>query len=309
MFSEKVRSLITQQVSDWNLAATNYAGLDEVVTKTFEFDGFTILLQFNPKRIISTSAKVDSKSINERPCFLCPQNLPPQQRGLEFKDEYLLLVNPFPIFRQHLTIPKHIHTNQRIKGNFEDLLDLSKALPDFTVIYNGPKCGASAPDHFHFQAGIKGLMPMEHDFSIKSNCYLVSDSENVKIYEWRNYLRGIITFEGTNKQKIIDLFYEFLFHFSALQPNEAEPLLNIITLFEHGRWIVHLFPRKTHRPHQFFDTGKGQILLSPASVDMSGVLITPRREDFEKITKNDIVDILQQVCLDDETIHQLVSRL
>jgi hypothetical protein len=309
MSSKQIQVFIADQLREWNLASANYAGLKHVRTKTMDFGQFQILVQFNPKRIISTGAKVDAKSIEARPCFLCSKNLPTQQRSLTFKENYLILVNPFPIFREHLTIPKTDHTPQHIQGNFEDMLDLCQYLQDFTLIYNGPKCGASAPDHFHFQAGIKGFMPIEKDFAERNNCYIVSEYEHVTLFSWNDYLRGLITIEGSDKKKILALFENFLYHFSVMQPDEAEPLLNIVSWFEKGNWIVHLFPRKAHRPEQYFETGEEQILLSPASVDMGGALITPREEDFSKINKSDIEDIFRQVCLGEDEVNQLVMKI
>ena len=119
-------------------------------------------VQFNPGRYISTSAKVDEKSINDRKCFLCPANLPEEQKGILYEEEYLILGNPFPIFPEHFTIPNINHVPQQIKNNFPLMLKLTKDLSKhYVVLYNGPKCGASAPDHFHFQAGTKNFMPIE----------------------------------------------------------------------------------------------------------------------------------------------------
>ncbi|MCK5371279.1 MAG: DUF4922 domain-containing protein, partial [Cyclobacteriaceae bacterium] len=153
--SQQARQLIMDQQKDWELARKNYAGLKNVKVRTLPFDGFDMLVQFNPERIRSSAAKVDTKSIKERPCFLCRHNLPKKQVGLPVLDNYLILVNPFPIFPEHLTIPHLNHIDQRIEDKFVEMLEIAKALEDFTVFYNGPKCGASAPDHFHFQAGIK----------------------------------------------------------------------------------------------------------------------------------------------------------
>jgi ATP adenylyltransferase/5',5'''-P-1,P-4-tetraphosphate phosphorylase II len=158
---------IERQLIEWEQAGENYAGLQKVMVRTIPFSGYEMLVQFNPKRIISSSARIDAKSISERPCFLCDHNRPFQQQGLPYENDYIILVNPYPVFRKHLTIPSVRHLPQSISGNFKVMLKLASDLPQFTIIYNGPKCGASAPDHFHFQAVERGVLPIESDFSSK----------------------------------------------------------------------------------------------------------------------------------------------
>jgi len=146
----ETKSLFREQVANWELARANYAGLKTVKTKVFSFDDFEIKVQFNPARIVSSGAKMDAKTIAERPCFLCAENRPAEQQGVD-AGNYTVLVNPFPIFPEHFTIPRKEHTDQQIKPYFSDMLELAEALDDYLVFYNGPKCGASAPDHIHFK--------------------------------------------------------------------------------------------------------------------------------------------------------------
>ena len=147
----KIEKLFSDQLSSWELAKNNYTALSQVKVKELDVNGTHYKVQFNPARIVSSAAKVDTKSIQERKCFLCPANLPAVQRGLPFKENYQILVNPFPIFPKHLTVPALEHVDQRIKNRFGDMLDLATYAQDYVVFYNGPKCGASAPDHVHFQ--------------------------------------------------------------------------------------------------------------------------------------------------------------
>src|SRR5687768_10368133 len=164
-FASQCHALLIQQKLTWEMLRTNYASLDHVRVRSVDFDGFGLKLQFNPRRLTSSAAKVDDKSIRERRCFLCPAHLPPAQRALPFDDEYLVLCNPFPIFPEHFTISHREHIPQLIDGQFSTLLDLSQAMGSrYTVFYNGPKCGASAPDHLHFQACTKDWMPLEQDY-------------------------------------------------------------------------------------------------------------------------------------------------
>lgn len=307
--SEQARQLIKDQQNEWDLARKNYAGLKHVKTRKLAFDGFDMVVQFNPERIRSSAAKVDIKSIKARPCFLCEQNLPKEQRRIPLLDRYQILVNPFPIFPEHLTIPHLDHIDQLIEHKFDDMLEIAKSLEDFTVFYNGPKCGASAPDHFHFQAGIKRFMPIERDTRNGSFFHYSKTTKGVEIIKWIDYLRSIVTFSGRDKAQIISLFSKLYTKLKSLQPDEAEPMLNILASYQGSRWTVHIFPRKLHRPWQYFKKGEKQILLSPASVDMGGVLITPREEDFNKLNMGDAQDIFNQVCLDDKELDEIIKSL
>ena len=307
-YSEKVNELFLSQLKKWELARLNYCQLNTVKTKTFDFGTFKILVQFNPERMRSSSAKVDAKSIDSRPCFLCSENRPSDQRGVAFDKNMTILVNPFPIFQRHLTIPSEEHKDQRILQNFGTLLILAEAIPDFNVFYNGPECGASAPDHLHFQAGNKGLMPLEEDFLNGRHTRLLLVNNGVELWHWYNYIRGIMTMRGTDREALIDTFQSFYYKFSSIQNDKPEPMLNILVSHNEKGWIVHIIPRKVHRPVQFFLEGDDKILLSPASVDLGGVIITPREEDFLKIKKDDIADIFRQVCLDESELPYLFSQ-
>jgi len=305
--SDRVKELLDSQVKKWNLASVNYRLLANVRTREIDFNDFRLLVQFNPERIRSSAAKVDTKSIEERPCFLCEMNRPPEQTGVDFSDDMVILVNPFPIFPKHLTIPSEEHILQRIKNNFGKMLDLAKSLPEFVIFYNGPECGASAPDHLHFQAGNKGFLPIEKDFEDKRLLTQMKSDRHFETWQWKHYLRGIISLHGSNVEMIMKSFNDIYEGLSEIQQGKPEPMLNILVYFADGRWIVHIIPRKLHRPSQYFAEEEKKILLSPASVDLGGVLIVPREEDFEKITAEDISDIFRQVCLDDSEINKLTG--
>lgn len=294
---KKIEGFFEQQLNDWDLAKKNYAGLQKVHKRYVQLNDLVrVGIQFNPERIYSSAAKVDDKSIRERKCFLCQENLPAQQRWLEFGDEYLVLVNPFPIFPRHLTIPVREHTDQRIAGRMGDMLDLSGELQDFVVFYNGPKCGASAPDHFHFQAGNKGFMPLENDFEKLPKTF-VDNINGVELLQLDKYYRTCLVLQGTDREALIVSFNRLVERMPVL-PDEDEPMLNILVSKDEGRWRIYVFPRKLHRPSQYFEEGDSRILLSPASVDLGGVLITPREEDYHKLNARIIKDIFEQVCLE-----------
>lgn len=307
--SSQIKNLLDSQIVDWELAKNNYKGLESVKVKEFSFDGFSIKVQFNPSRIISTSAKVDAKSIQERKCFLCKENLPKVQTGIDYKNEYIILVNPFPIFPEHFTIPKVDHKPQRIKENFEDILDLSKDLQDrYAVFYNGPKCGASAPDHMHFQAGIKNFMPVDYEFESIQKITL-SNSDNLRISYTENYLRNFISLESPDKYQITNAFNKVYDSIEQVEAKDDEPMMNVVASYQNDEWRIIVFPREKHRPSHYFEEGEKQILLSPASVDLGGVCITPREDDFNRITKRDIKDILTQVGVGKEKFDKIISGI
>ncbi|MBC8005918.1 MAG: DUF4922 domain-containing protein [Verrucomicrobia bacterium] len=299
------------QKQSWPLAKANYEGLKSVENKEFQFDGFKIKIQFNPERIRSSAAKVDQKSIAERACFLCNENRPVEQKGILFGKQFLILINPYPIFKNHLTISSNTHVDQRFLVNAKALLELAAAMEGFTVLYNGPESGASAPDHMHFQAGEEGFMPVGEEYEqlkIHSGINLFS-GENTQVWAFSHYLRKMISVETTSMDEGMVLMKDYYDTFRELQPEKIEPMMNVLCSFLKGKWIIHLFPRKAHRPDRYFAPGEKQLLISPGSVDLGGVFVVPRKEDFDKITHSDVVDILAQVSLDDEPFAELIEGM
>jgi hypothetical protein len=308
-YSHSVNDLFSDQMREWDLARDNYRQLDYVRIRKVSFAHYDVAVQFNPARITSSAAKVDARSIESRPCFLCPGNRPPQQRAVDYEGKYFILINPFPIFKRHLTIVSVSHVSQRIRGNFITMLEMAKALPEFVIFYNGPECGASAPDHLHFQAGNKGFMPVENDLLNKNLCRMAAADHNTELWLWHEYGRGIITLKGTDKEALTSAFGNLYGRFALSQPERDEPMLNILASHSGERWIVHVIPRRLHRPSYYFAEGRDRILISPASVDIGGVLITPREEDFVRITNAYISDIFRQVCLSEEEISSLTADI
>jgi len=295
--NNQANALVKQQQNTWELTRKNYRALAGVQTKKFDFGHFKIVVQHNPERIRSSAAKTDAKSIAERPCFLCLENLPAVQKGIPFQNQYLILVNPFPIFPRHLTIPHLNHTPQRIKNFFPDMLKLSRELTGFTLFYNGPKCGASAPDHFHFQAGNTGFLPVEEKFELLENQFadIIFRNSKTTVVAVENYLRRFVSLRSSDVEELTAIFNVV---FELLPANsEPEPMLNILCNYHQNEWRVIIFPREKQRPSHFFETGEKQIVVSPASVELGGVLILPREEDFRKITQNTLNEIFDEVTL------------
>ncbi len=301
---QTVDSLIENQLSSWSTARENYVALNNVRIKDLKVGNVTYKIQFNPARIRSSAAKVDKASLKARKCFLCGENRPSEQEMIPFNGHYEILLNPFPIFPRHLTIPEKAHTPQRILGRFGDMLDLAEYLSDFTIFYNGPKCGASAPDHAHFQAGNKGFMPIEQEWK-KDRKEMIEDDGAIL---WHIGIEPCpcLVIEASNKEKAEQMFTSY---YDSLGQNEEEPMMNILAMKENSKWIVFLFPRKKHRPDCYYAEGENNLLISPASVDMGGVFIVPQEKDYNKIKASDIELILNEVCLSKEEVRQLENKI
>lgn len=305
--NQTVHNLLTEQLASWETAHDNYAALSGVKVKELNVNGIPYKVQFNPARIVSSGAKVDTKSIRERKCFLCPANLPPVQKGIPFDGHYNILVNPFPIFPRHLTIPEMEHVDQRIAVRFGDMLDLAQALSDYTLFYNGPKCGASAPDHAHFQAGNKGFMPIEKDWRGQI-AGKIADYKKAILWYLNDAPRATLVIESADKNAATELF-EIIYRSMTVKPGEEEPMMNVLAMYESDKWIVFVFPRAQHRPACYTAEGEANLLSSPASVDLGGVFITPVEKDFLKIAAEDIDRILGEVCLSETDFHQLRQHI
>lgn len=288
------------------MAAANFEALNGVKVKSLDVDGMPFKVQFNPARIASSGAKVDKASLAARPCFLCAKNRPEVQEGIDWKDRYTVLINPFPIFRRHLTIPDTTHTDQLISGRIADMMDLAAALEDYTVFYNGPRCGASAPDHMHFQAGNSDFLTIGEaleDVELKTVAtdgeatLSLVDSLPVKVF--------VI---DSRDHAAAERLFDRLLAAMPVPEGEKEPMLNLLCYPTPAGERLVVVPRKKHRP-SCYGTEPGCMLISPASVDVGGVFITPRPEDFEAFDSNAIRDILLEVCLTTEEINNIAANV
>lgn len=300
-------ALWRRQQQNWPSVRERYEALQQVRTRHFVIDGCTIGVQFNPGRIRSSAAPVDARSLAERPCFLCDAQLPREQERLPFGEKYWLAVNPYPIFPHHFTLPVRTHRPQRISGRYGDMLHMARDLDRFVVFYNGPCCGASAPDHAHFQAGSKGFLPVESEWRSAAEPILTATG-SVQAYVFRNAGRNAFIWESASAAHA-GIFFDRLYGLLATGAAGPEPMLNLLVWFDGDRWITCLFPRRRHRPSCYFATAGNHLLLSPASVDMGGVLILPDEEDFIKISEADIRQMFGEVCLANETFDFYRQRL
>lgn len=304
--SDEVNALIYSQIEEWPQAATGFGALQSVQTRDISVPGIDVRVQFNPARMVSTGAKIDAASVKARKCFLCEANRPEAQRGIAWGGHYTILVNPFPIFPRHLTIPDDSHILQQIKGRIGDMVQLSMDLEGYTIFYNGPKCGASAPDHMHFQAGNSDFLPIwdaiERDSPkamTKEGCATISLSVGLPL--------NVFIIEGNNPHDC-EVLFDRLYAALPQQEDETEPMMNVLCRAIAGKIQIVVIPRKKHRP-SFYGTDEGYMVLSPASVDLGGVFITPRPEDYANLDSTTIIKVYDELCLSRDEITEITKRL
>jgi ATP adenylyltransferase/5',5'''-P-1,P-4-tetraphosphate phosphorylase II len=309
--SENLRTLLDQQKDTWALLRSNYASLDAVSSKELECGSSTILVQHNSARITSTAARVDAASVQKRPCFLCVENLPQEQRAVKYNEEFLILCNPFPIFPEHFTVTHIRHVPQSIEPALSTLLSLSKDLEDeFVVLYNGPRCGASAPDHLHLQVGNAGFLPLEEEYErlITDAGEKVADRGGVLVFAVDSGLRRFVAIESDEQEEASEACRRLFRVLQEFFGDAEEPMMNILSWYKEGEWKVVVFPRAKHRPSVFYDQQNG-LLVSPAAVDLAGVVITPRAEDFARITTDDVEAIFHEVLISPDAFEKVRGRL
>lgn len=288
------------------MAAGNFAALANVEVKEFDLDGMHFKVQFNPARIVSSGAKVDAAAIKARKCFLCDENRPAEQRGIEWNGHYTVLLNPFPIFPRHLTIPDTSHTLQLINGRIADMIKLAGELDEYTVFYNGPRCGASAPDHMHFQAGSNGLMTIK-DATMRTLHSIVAEEKSgavrLSLSERLPFPFFVIDATPEDGAEMFGRLYR------SLPEDGEEPMMNILCYRTVGGVRTIVVPRKRHRPSFYGTEGDGCMMISPASVDVGGVIITPRAQDFKKIDAETVKRMFDEVCMDKNDIKDIVNKI
>ncbi len=329
--ANSVDTFTEKQLALWEEADERFKALETgVVTRALPFENFSLSVQYNPGRIASTSAKIDKRNLRKRPCFLCERNRPEVQRSLPVLGHYEILINPFPILPGHLTIPTRRHKPQRISTLMRPLKDLAWNLSDRLVFYNGGRCGASAPDHAHLQAGKRGLVPLERDWNFFENrldkLYPQAgpsegeveeqgyQSDVAGIYLLRDYVcPGFVVIGETPESS--DFLLKKLIAALPVDKGQEEPDVNILAWREAGdaisadSLVIVVLPRRKHRPDAYFEQGADGVLVSPGALDMAGLIITPREEDFEKMTPEMAESLLREVSLTDGQMRQIVRRL
>jgi hypothetical protein len=308
--SELPRLLLGQQKLTWPQLTTGYASLETIRLREIQCEGFSVWLQFNPGRIVSTGAKVDAQSIRERRCFLCVENLPEPQKGILYKDEFFILCNPAPIFAEHFTISNVRHIPQFLEPYLVTMLDLSQDLsPNLTVFYNGPKCGASAPDHMHFQANPAGLIPVEKAAQMESYRRFHRSLDSVDILTLKNHGRQVIVLESRLKDALNTALKKLLHSLRRPSETAEETMMNVLCSFADGAWRVIVFPRTKHRPDLFFKEEAERVLISPAAVDIGGLIVTPMERDFNTVDASMVESIFREVSLPQAEVDEAIRKL
>jgi hypothetical protein len=306
---ERVAALIAQQQATWPMLREGMAALKEVEYKRLEVRGSEVFAQFNPKRIRSTAARVDAASIRERPCFLCAHHLPPEEKGIAFGSDFVILCNPFPILSHHLSIVSRSHTPQAIRGSFSALLDLAEGLgEEYFALYNGPACGASAPDHLHFQACVREVLPMVREAGSWERRQ-VSGGPECEVFALSGYRVNLLVARGRERGAVAAWFEQALAQLAAVTgAADREPMLNLVVTFGREGWTVYLFPRARHRPACYDAEGEARLTVSPAAIDLAGVMVVPEADHFARISGRDLERIYAEVTLDDTRFAKLVAR-
>ena len=307
MEDSSISRFFNRQLEVWTDARHRFRDLKHVETRQFSDQ---LKLQWNPARIVSTGARIDKKTLGERPCFLCDKNRPKEQMSKQIDEKFHLLVNPFPILPVHFTIPARKHQPQLIYKNYGEMHRFISLHSDLMVFYNGPKCGASAPDHLHFQAGTNGILPLQTNWQRLSRNLtdIISLNDEEKISVVRDFIVPAFVIISKSAESDEALFRR-LYKAMPQRGDETEPMMNIISWRKGEEFISVVIPREKHRPEAYFAEGDTQFVVSPGALDMSGLIITPREEDFRKLTEEKALSLLQECGVSEEKMNAIIAKL
>ena len=307
MEDSSISRFFNRQMEKWADARHRFRDLKHVETHQLSDQ---LKVQWNPARIVSTGAKIDKKTLGDRPCFLCDKNRPKEQISKQIDERFLLLVNPFPILPVHFTIPARKHQPQSIYKNYGEMHRFLSLHSELMVFYNGPKCGASAPDHLHFQAGTSGILPLQANWQRLSRNLtdIISPNDDEKIALIHDFV--VPAFVIISKSEDSDeALFQRLYKSMPVRGDETEPMMNIIAWRKGDEYISVVIPREKHRPEAYFAEGEAQMMVSPGALDMSGLIITPREEDFRKLTEESATAILQECGVSTDKMNSIVTKL
>lgn len=307
MEDSSISRFFNRQLEMWEDARHRFRDLKHVEVRQLSDQ---LKVQFNPARIVSTGAKIDKHTLGERPCFLCERNRPKEQMTKQIDDHFQLLVNPFPILPVHFTIPATKHQPQSIYRHYGEMHRLLSLHSELMVFYNGPKCGASAPDHLHFQAGTSGVLPLQTNWQRLSRNLtdVISLTDEEKISVLRDFLVPAFVIISKSEDSDEELFHR-LYRSMPMRGDESEPMMNIIAWRKGDEFISVVIPREKHRPDAYFAEGEAQMMVSPGALDMAGLIITPREEDFSKINLDKATALLRECGISTEKMEAIVSNL
>lgn len=309
-----IPKFIKDQLSVWPLAAANFRALKKCETKHVKVGGLNCLVQFNPERVASSTANTDPEVIAARKCFLCDGNRPPEQFHLKFEGRkgrgYNIQVNPYPIFPAHLVIVRDKHLPQAIWHHFPDMLDFAQQYRDYTVFYNGPGSGASAPDHLHFQAVPRHLMPLEEavDAFLDAPGEPLGKVKDATLYRFNGFCNGVYALKALTSKSLAKLFYQLL-DCVECEDNPEEPKFNLFAYVKDSEYRTFVVMRDKVRSHHYYAEGPDHLTISPGAADMAGVFVAPFREDFDKVTEAQLEEMLSEVAVSDEQQRMIEWRL
>ena len=302
--------LLSDQKKAWQDLREGYKFLKDVRERDLSCREFLARLQYNPGRIKSSTAEVSKMNEKNRQCFLCMDHLPEGQRGILFRSDYLILCNPMPVFFSHFTVSHIDHRLQAIDAHIETFLQLMADLgPSWIVLYNGPKCGASAPDHLHFQAAPSGKMPIEKEIREEKRLILLRQAGGVLLYRARDLGREVIILQGEDPIALARILKDFLKTLKKVLSTDEEPMMNIAGFYKEKKWRLVIFLRRKHRPDAFFKEGDARMIISPGVIDMGGLLITPVKSDYDRLDATVVEDIYREVSLEGMIVEKAIQTL
>lgn len=321
MNKDAINKFVRDQLSRWPLACENFRALKNVRIREMNAGGLDVRLQFNPARMVSSAAKLDKADIARRRCFLCRENRPPEQIMKRFEGRkgkrYHILVNPYPIFPDHLVIAADRHTDQTIWKRYVDMLDMARKYQGLTIFYNGPKSGASAPDHHHFQAAPKGLIPLELDVDRVLGDHrdgktdvleCITSLQDAELYHYGRFTTGVFVLRSDTSKSAAKLFYRLL-DCAEIPEGESEPMFNLFSYYREGEYRSIIVFRSRHRSHHYFSEGPDHLTMSPGCADMGGMFIVPVEEEFEKITPELLAEMISEVSITEDEESRIIDRL
>lgn len=311
---QELDKFINDQLSVWPLAAANFRALKSARTRQLEVDGLLCTVQCNPRRILSSTADTTPQAIAARKCFLCADSRPAEQFHLKFEGRkgrmYNIQVNPYPIFPGHLVIVREEHIPQAIWHHFPDMLDFAMKYRDYTVFYNGPGSGASAPDHLHFQAVPRLSMPLERavDAYLDKPGEVLASVKDATLYRYAGFAEGVFALKATTSKSMAKLFYRLLDCTDKVE-GDIEPKFNLFAYCRDGEYRAFVSLRAAKRSHHYYSDGPDHLTISPGAADMAGFFVAPFEEDFEKVTSADLEEMLSEVSISREEREMIEWRL
>ena len=327
--TSQIEKFIKDQLSVWPEVSARFRALKSAGVRRLEAGGLEVVLQHNPARLASAVAGTPADTLAGTPCFLCRENLPAEQAVLPFDGrkgrKYRIQINPFPIFPKHLVIASEKHEPQSIWHHFVDILDMARSLEGFTIFYNGPLSGASAPEHLHFQACPRGMLPLENavdslfgrireesledvHYDIPGDLEYLTRVQEAVVYHYRHFMRGLFALRGRTSKSVGKLFYRLL-ESVPLSEGDKEPKFNLFVWHDGTEYRAVVVLRDRHRTHHFYSDGPDHLTMAPGCADVAGYLIVPDPEDFAKLDSGLLSSLLDEAAVRPEVERDIVWRL